>query len=188
VAPVEDDLVVTASAGGANTSSAATLVGQRLPFAPPTGSALAAWKDPAEIEKWLESIDSPEAREVQRERLEAVRGRGYSVGLLNDAQRAFALTLDRLAADPGSVDRDDLRGLIRDLAYDPVELSPEVKHDIRVITVPVFGTDGDVALALTLYGFSKPVGDGGIDVYINALLSAAAQATERLGASVSTLA
>jgi DNA-binding IclR family transcriptional regulator len=185
---VEDDLVVTASAGGANTSSAATLVGQHLPFAPPTGSALAAWKDEAEIEKWLEPIDSPEARDVQRERLAAVRGRGYSVGLLNDAQRTFALTLDRLAADPGAVDRDDLRGLIRDLAYDPVELSSEVKHDIRVITVPVFGTDGDVALALTLYGFSKPTGTGGIDVYINALLGAAAQATERLGGSVPALA
>jgi flavin reductase (DIM6/NTAB) family NADH-FMN oxidoreductase RutF/DNA-binding IclR family transcriptional regulator len=188
VAPVEDDLVVTASAGGANTSSAATLVGQRLPFAPPTGSALAAWKDEAEIEKWLAPIQSPEAREVQRERLEAVRGRGYSVGLLNDAQRAFASTLDRLAADPSSVAREDLQGLIRDLAYDPVELSPEVKHDIRVITVPVFGTDGDVALALTLYGFSKPASDGGIDVYINALLGAAAQATDRLGGSVPALA
>jgi flavin reductase (DIM6/NTAB) family NADH-FMN oxidoreductase RutF/DNA-binding IclR family transcriptional regulator len=188
VAPVEDELVVTASAGGANTSSAATLVGQHLPFAPPTGSALAAWKDEAAIEKWLEPIDSPEARDVQRERLAAVRGRGYSVGLLNDAQRAFALTLDRLAADPGAVDGEDLRGLIRDLAYDPVELSTEVKHDIRVITVPVFGTDGDVALALTLYGFSKPSGNGGIDVYINALLGAAAQATERLGGSVPALA
>ena len=65
---------------------------------------------------------------------------------------------------------------------------PEVKHDIRVITVPVFGIDGDVALALTLYGFSKPSGDGGIDVYINALLGAAAQATERLGGSVPALA
>jgi len=181
VAPVADELVVTASAGGANTSSAATLVGQHLPFAPPTGSALAAWKDDGEIEKWLEPIDSREARADQRERLRAVRGRGYSVGLLNDAQRAFASTLDRLAADPGAVDRDDLRGLIRDLAYDPVDLSSEVKHDIRVITVPVFGTDGEVALALTLYGFSKPEGNGGIDAYINRLLSASARATERLG-------
>lgn len=187
VAPVEEDLVVTASAGGANTSSAATLVGQRLPFAPPTGSALAAWKPETEIEQWLAPIESPEAREVQRERLEAVRGRGYSVGLLNDAQRAFASTLDRLAADPSSVAREDLQGLIRDLAYDPVELS-SVKHDIRVITVPVFGTDGDVALALTLYGFSKPASDGGIDIYINALLGAAAQATERLGGSVPAIA
>jgi flavin reductase (DIM6/NTAB) family NADH-FMN oxidoreductase RutF/DNA-binding IclR family transcriptional regulator len=187
VAPVEDELVVTASAGGANTSSAATLVGQHLPFAPPTGSALAAWKDDAEIEKWLATIDSPEARDGQRERLGAVRGRGYSVGLLNDAQRAFASTLDRLAAEPGVVDRDDLRGLIRDLAYDPVELSLEVKHDIRVITVPVFGADGGVALALTLYGFSKPASNGGIDTYINRARSAAAQATERLGGHVPTV-
>jgi flavin reductase (DIM6/NTAB) family NADH-FMN oxidoreductase RutF/DNA-binding IclR family transcriptional regulator len=187
-APVDGELVVTASAGGAHTSSAATLVGQRLPFTPPTGSAYAAWKDDAEIDRWLKPLESPEARAEQRQRLAAVRRRGYSVGLLNEAQRAFASTLDRLAADPESVDRDDLQGLIRDLNYDPVELSPEVKNDIRVITAPVFGRDGDVALALTLYGFPKPTPDVGIDAHIERLLGAAQRATERLAGSVPALA
>jgi flavin reductase (DIM6/NTAB) family NADH-FMN oxidoreductase RutF len=88
-ARVDGELVVTASAGSANTKSAATLVGQRLPFAPPTGSAFAAWRDPAEIEQWLAPVESDAARSEQRERLAAVRRRGYSVGLLNEAQRTF---------------------------------------------------------------------------------------------------
>jgi len=183
-APVDAELVVTASAGGAHTSSAATLVGQRLPFAPPTGSALAAWKDAAGVERYLSAIDSPEARTDQQERLAAVRSRGYSVGLLNEAQRAFASTLDRMAAEPGSVSSDDLRRLIRDLAFDPVDLSPEVKSDIRIITAPVFGPQGDVALALTIYGFRNPAASGGIDSYIDRVRLAAERATERLGGRV----
>jgi flavin reductase (DIM6/NTAB) family NADH-FMN oxidoreductase RutF/DNA-binding IclR family transcriptional regulator len=187
-ARVDGELVVTASAGGAHTNSAATLVGQRLPFAPPTGSAFAAWSDGGEIEQWLAPIDSDDARGEQRERLAAVKRRGYSVGLLNEAQRAFASTLDRLAAEPGSVSSEDLRGLIRDLAYDPVELSPEVKNDIRIVTAPVFGRDGEVALALTLYGFRKPSAEGGIDSFIDRVREAAERATERLGGKVPVVA
>jgi flavin reductase (DIM6/NTAB) family NADH-FMN oxidoreductase RutF/DNA-binding IclR family transcriptional regulator len=187
-APVGNDLVVTASAGGANTSSAATLVGQHLPFAPPTGSAYAAWREGEEVEHWLKPIESAEARAEQRERLAAVRRRGYSVGLLNEAQRAFASTLDHIAANPEAAKETDLRGLIRDLNYDPVELSPELKNDIRVITAPVFGREGQVALALTLYGFPKPAGVAGIDAYVDQLREAAERASRRLGGKVPALA
>jgi flavin reductase (DIM6/NTAB) family NADH-FMN oxidoreductase RutF/DNA-binding IclR family transcriptional regulator len=187
-APVENELVVTASAGSPDTSSAATLVGQHLPFAPPTGAAFAAWKERAEIDDWLKEIRTEDERADQRDRLEAVRRRGYSVGLLNEAQRTFASTLDRLAADPHAVDRDDLRGLISDLNYDPVELSPKVKQDIRVITVPVFGCDGDVGLALTLYGFPKPDAAGGIDAYVERALATAQRATDLLAGRVPAMA
>lgn len=183
-APLDHELVVTASAGSPDTSSTATLVGQHLPFAPPTGSAFAAWSEEAELADWLKPVEAEPARAEQRRRLEAVRDRGYSVGLLNEAQRTFASTLDRLAADPEAVPRDDLRGLIRDLNYDPVDLSPELKKDIRVITVPVFGRGGDVALALTLYGFPKPDASGGIDAYIDRIRLAGQRATELLGGRV----
>jgi flavin reductase (DIM6/NTAB) family NADH-FMN oxidoreductase RutF/DNA-binding IclR family transcriptional regulator len=183
-APVDGDLVVTASAGGSNTRSPATLVGQKLPLAPPTGSAFAAWYEQAEIDAWLKPLPSEEARSDQRERLEAVHRRGYSVGLLNEAQRTFASTLDRLAADPQSASGVDLRSLIRGLNYDPVDLSPEVKHDIRTITAPVFGRDGAVAMALTVYGFRNPASSGGIDAYINRVCDAAQRATQMLGGKV----
>jgi flavin reductase (DIM6/NTAB) family NADH-FMN oxidoreductase RutF/DNA-binding IclR family transcriptional regulator len=183
-APVDGDLVVTASAGSPGTASTATLVGQRLPFAPPTGSALVAWNDETAIEAYLTPLASEAIRADQRERLAAVRRRGYSVGLLNEAQRAFASTLDRLAEDPGAVQREDLRGLIRDLNYDPVELSTELKKDIRTITVPVFGPYGGVALALALYGFPKPQAGAGVDAYIDRIRAAGERATEMLGGRV----
>jgi flavin reductase (DIM6/NTAB) family NADH-FMN oxidoreductase RutF/DNA-binding IclR family transcriptional regulator len=185
-APVDDELVVTASAGSPGTRSTATLVGQRLPLAPPTGSALVAWRDDAGLEAYVESLASEELRADQRERLAAVRHRGYSVGLLNEAQRAFASTMDRLAEDPDAVARDDLRGLIRDLNYDPVDLSPAFKNDVRTITVPVFDPDGAVALALALYGFPKPQGSVGVDAYIDRMRVAGEHATQMLGGRVPT--
>jgi flavin reductase (DIM6/NTAB) family NADH-FMN oxidoreductase RutF/DNA-binding IclR family transcriptional regulator len=187
-APVGDELVVTASAGSPDVSAPATLVGQQLPFAPPTGAALAAWKDEPELGEWLKPLASDESRADQRDRLAAVRRRGYSVGLLNEAQRTFASTLDRLASDPAAIGRDDLRGLIADLKYDPVDLSSEAKKDIRVITAPVFDRDGDVALALTVYGFPKPEGSDGVDAYIDLVRDAAQRATDRLGGRVPAMA
>jgi len=182
-APVDDELVVTASAGSPGTRSTATLVGQRLPLAPPTGSALVAWRDDAGLEAYLEPLVA-EARADQRERLAAVRQRGYSVGLLNAAQRAFASTMDRLAEDPEAVARDDLHGLISDLNYDPVELSPALKKAVRTITVPVFDPDGEVALALALYGFPKPQGGAGVDAYVDRMRAAGEHATQMLGGRV----
>jgi flavin reductase (DIM6/NTAB) family NADH-FMN oxidoreductase RutF/DNA-binding IclR family transcriptional regulator len=183
-APVDDELVVVASAGSPGTRSTATLVGQRLPLAPPTGSALVAWRDDAGLEAYNEALASEELRADQRERLAAVRHRGYSVGLLNEAQRAFASTMDRLAEDPEAVARDDLRGLIRDLNYDPVDLSRALRNDVRTITVPVFDPDGEVALALALYGFPKPEGSVGVDAYIDRMRVAGEHATQMLGGRV----
>jgi DNA-binding IclR family transcriptional regulator len=180
-APVAGELVVTASAGSPRTPSSATLVGQRLPFAPPTGAVLVAWSDEAAIDTYLAPLPAGEARARHRESLAAVRDRGYSVGLLNDAQRRFAATLDRLAEDPAAVAHDDLRGLISDLDYDPVELPAERRKQVRTIAVPVFGRDGAVALALALYGFAKPRTSAGVDLHIHRALAAAERATKLLG-------
>ena len=180
-AEVDGEVVVVASAGSPNAGSAATLVGQHLPFAPPNASVLAAWREATEIDAWLAAADSDTKPADQRERLAAVRRRGYSVGLLHETQRTFASTMDRLAVDPGAVDRDDLRALILGLNYDPVDLSPQTKQDIRVITVPIFGPGGRVALALTLYGFPRPDLSSEIDAYIDRICLAGQRASELLG-------
>jgi flavin reductase (DIM6/NTAB) family NADH-FMN oxidoreductase RutF/DNA-binding IclR family transcriptional regulator len=179
-APSEGMLAVIASAGAGNTASAATLVGQRLPFTPPTGSVFAAWREDAGRAEYLAGLDDA-GRADQEARLAAVRARGYSVGLINDAQRRFAGVIDRLASDPGAHSHDEVRELIDDLAYDPVEISPEERKRIRSITVPVFGPDGEVALAFTLYGFPKPTSDAGVDAYVERALAASRSAGELLG-------
>ncbi len=179
-ARVDDELVIAASAGSLTHNAVSTLVGQRLPFMPPTGSVFAAWNGEAEIDDWLHTTSWPAAKASFRASLEIVRRRGYSVGLLNEAQRLFASTLVRLADQPSTVPGVDLRELVHNLSYDPQELSPEVLNHVRLISVPVFGADGKVALALTLYEFPKPSG-GGVLAYAERLLEAATRVMQRLG-------
>jgi flavin reductase (DIM6/NTAB) family NADH-FMN oxidoreductase RutF/DNA-binding IclR family transcriptional regulator len=180
-AVVDDDLVVLASAGSAEAGARATLVGLHLPFAPPNGGAFAAWLPDDEVDRWLKLLPEETEREIQRQKLERVRQRGYSLGLLNDAQREFASALRRLAAQPGSVETDDLRALMAQLNYDPDECAtPDAKRAIRVIAVPVFGGAGEVRLAFTLYGFSRPDEHGGIDAYVDRALEAGRRASESL--------
>jgi flavin reductase (DIM6/NTAB) family NADH-FMN oxidoreductase RutF/DNA-binding IclR family transcriptional regulator len=178
-ARVDDEIVVAASAGSSNRNSVATLVGQRLPYIPPTGSVFAAWCSTAEVEEWLAETAEP-ARSRFRAALDIVRARGFQLGLLSEAQRAFASTLDRLAQAP--VARRDvvLREMVQKLSYDPAELSAEVLHDVRLISVPVFGAKGEVALALTLYEFPKPPGGSGVRPYIDRALEGAQRVTERI--------
>jgi flavin reductase (DIM6/NTAB) family NADH-FMN oxidoreductase RutF len=181
-ARVDDDLVVLASAGSpTRSSSTTTLVGQRLPFVPPTGSVFAAWLSAPEVEAWIAKSPAPHARDVYHASLEAVRSRGFSVGLTGDAQRQFASALDRLAASPADAPGIDLRTLVPDVQFDPPELTEDVLRSIRLISVPVFGPSGDVEFGLTVYEFPRP--DDGIRGYIDRVLDAAKNASEILQSS-----
>ncbi|UUW91444.1 flavin reductase [Pimelobacter simplex] len=181
-AVVGDEIVVLGSAGSAHAGSRATLVGLRLPFTPPNGGALAAWLDADEIERWLKVLPVAE-RDAQRRKLDRIRERGYSLGLMNDAQREFATALSRLAVDPAAVESGDLRTLMTRLNYDPEDdASAEARRSVRVIAAPVFGAGGEVRLAFTLYGFSRPHERGGIEAYVDRVCAAARRASAALGA------
>lgn len=176
---VGDELAVAASAGQARRGGAATLVGQRLPFSPPTGAVFGAWLDGAEQARWLSRGRAAASEKSEDQGLVEVRRRGYSVGLRNDAQRALSERLSAAAA--GRQHRADVEDLLAALAYDPPELTPALCSDIRLISAPAFGADGKVALALTLYDFPKPDADGGVHHYIGEVMAAADAVTAALG-------
>lgn len=176
----DDGLVVLASAGSPASTGLPTLVGVDLPFVPPNGNVLAAWQDPAAIDAWLEVLPEQQ-REEQLRALAAVRLRGYSLGLINDAQREFASALDLLARNPLAQGSHDLRDLATRLSYDPVELTDRTREDVRVIAVPVFDAAGRTPLAFTVYGFSRPDERGGIDAYVERALEASRRATALIG-------
>jgi len=75
-ARVDKELVVAASAGNSRRDSVMTLVGQRLPLMPPTGSVFLAWKAEAEIDAWLAKSPS-DYRGRFKASLNLVRERGY---------------------------------------------------------------------------------------------------------------
>lgn len=180
-ATVDNELVITAGAGSSRRNSVSTLVGQRLPFIPPTCSVFAAWRPETEVDAWLRKTAPAPAHDAIRAAMRRIRSRGYSVGLVNEKQREFVSTLTNLANERRSASEADLRDLIQGLSYDPEDLDSGTQNDIRLVTAPVFGPKGEVLLALTVYDFPKPPRDVGVHLYIDNLLTAAKRATGKLG-------
>lgn len=176
---VNDEVILVASAGHSRDSvDTTTLVGQRLPHLPPSGSIFAAWASFEKQEQWLRLADQP-TWDTHRAALRLVRERGYSLGLLSPAQRDFASALEAMAASGPDAQWPSLFGLIPQLSYDPPSLENGTLDLVRQITAPVFDADGNVTLALTIFGFGTP--DGGSARLIELLLDAAAAATRRIG-------
>lgn len=173
---VGNELVIAASAGQARDGGAASLVGQRLPFAPPAGAVFGAWLPEPARSRWVASQSATAANAPS---LEAVRARGYSVGLRNDAQRTLSERL--LASAENRQHHADVEDLLGALAYDPEQLTTDLKRDIRLISVPVFDARGQVELALTLYAFPKPDVSTGVDRYIDEVVATAGAVTVKIG-------
>lgn len=171
---VNDQLAIAASAGQGRQGNTNTLVGQRLPFWPPTGNVFGAWLPTAEQARWSAGNEATRGRAP----FDIIRERGFSIGLRNNAQRLLSERLS--AAAEGAQHHADIEDLLDTLAYDPAELTPELLREIRLISVPVFGADGSVDLALTLYDFPKPEADGGIEGYIDEVRFTASAVTTRL--------
>lgn len=170
---LEDELVIAASSGKPRQGGAVTLVGQRLPFAAPTGAVFAAWLPERDRPVWP-AVDGRDSNQLQ-----TVRQRGYSVGLRNEAQSALSKRLHSAAENEGH--HADIGDLLSQLRYDPAELTVELSQDVRLISAPVFDRVGEVEVALTLYDFPKPDSNGGIQRYIEEVVSTAAIATHKLG-------
>jgi DNA-binding IclR family transcriptional regulator len=110
-------------------------------------------------------LRSPEGGTAANERLrailEAVRTRGFSVGLETGDRRRMRRALRDLQEEPGSERarselEDTVTGLTR---LDTVLASIEPRRSYRVahLAAPVFDQHGSVAAALYLLGFSAPV-------------------------------
>jgi flavin reductase (DIM6/NTAB) family NADH-FMN oxidoreductase RutF/DNA-binding IclR family transcriptional regulator len=166
-----DELVIGASAGSAHRHSVAALVGQRLPYAPPASSVFAAWATERESSEWLLRAPSPADAQAA---LATVHERGFSVGTMGVQDRRAELQ------------EMDLRDLIQQLDYDPAVLGSD-GQDIRLISAPVFAPNGEVVLAITLFEYPEPDSPAAIRRYIDALLNAAASATESIAAMLRAL-
>jgi flavin reductase (DIM6/NTAB) family NADH-FMN oxidoreductase RutF/DNA-binding IclR family transcriptional regulator len=184
-AQLGDEVAIVAVAGGSGGEDG-TLVGQRLPFVPPSGSVFAAWSGAAEIDGWLALGQRMRGADGNgdvvarwRRGLQNVRERGYSVGLLSPGHRALAAFLQTAAHDPSAAPTDDLLDVLQNLVFDPDELTEERMHEVRQISAPVFDEHGRVALALTAYSFRGPVGS--VASYIEHVCAAAARATRAIG-------
>jgi DNA-binding IclR family transcriptional regulator len=161
-------------------------VGESVPLAPPFGAVFVAWNDET-IEEWLNRAGGamPEDERVHaRAALAAVRRRGYV--LSTDIVRPELVNLLVELAD-GSPDPSQLEirdALIRSLApsrYLPIDLPSDRPQRVAQITAPVFDAANVVTFSLMVLGPGYDLQPEEIAAYGSQLLTAATEATRRLG-------
>jgi flavin reductase (DIM6/NTAB) family NADH-FMN oxidoreductase RutF/DNA-binding IclR family transcriptional regulator len=176
-AKVGDEIVIIANAGQPRSHSSTTLVGQHLPFIPPTGSVFAAWMNDSEIERWIGQKASADRATAIRGALQSVRERGFSVGLASEAQRAFAARLHEMAQSGAPGGSPDLGELINELRFDPPAIDEATAVGVRLISAPVRDSDGQVAFALTIHDFDRPTSVADVQILAARLVETTTAAT-----------
>jgi DNA-binding IclR family transcriptional regulator len=156
-----DDVLIVALAGRPAVDVADVRVGERVPFRPPWGAALVAWRDEADVERWIRRAQpTVELERHLRDALAAVRSRGYSIARESDVRMRFGTAMRRLVDHPDErLDDDATEQLFTELARGQiVELRDG--EPVNVISAPVFDSHGDVVMQLSLQGFPMDLSAG----------------------------
>jgi DNA-binding IclR family transcriptional regulator len=156
--------------------------GQRLPLVPPLGTVFVAWSDADEIDQWVAKLGpriAKEHRERYRRAVDAVRERGYSIGLEGEAQQRLVQALTYSGHAPSGSVRNSVRRLRTD-EYALIELERARTYRLNHIGAPVFGPDGDVALGIFLIGFQGDIPAEDVPRFAERLVSAAHRVTKAI--------
>lgn len=184
---VGSDMVYVGSAGRPQVSAPQFRVGQRIPCVPPYGTVHLAWAPPDEVEDWLAKAPTPltpEQRTKQLRVLDAVRARGYAVGLdLGTAHLDVNRMAENLADAPGREDiKQGIAALFERLSgteYQLEALGADEVYDIAMISAPVFDAQGRVAVAITLAGLPRGLAAPAVLEFADAVSRTARAVTKR---------
>ncbi|MCB9374091.1 MAG: hypothetical protein H6518_15190, partial [Microthrixaceae bacterium] len=178
----DGDMVILERVGTARPLTVSVAVGQRVPIAPPFGTAFVAWETADAIERWLARSGSP-VTDDERARydaaLAAVRDRGYSVTLDADAHARF--TRATSGGDARVASRDDVGALVDELGHQDylvIDLDPERSYRVNHVAAPVFDPDGRVSVLLALIGFRGPVTGAEVASFAERLVEGATAVTQ----------
>lgn len=176
---VGDEMLIVSRAGPPRSLNSVQ-PGQRLPLTPPLGSVFMAWASDEEVERWLTRAPA-EDTDHYRAGLEAVRRRGYAVGLEADPRAALGQALRGLADDDRA--RLLVDQLIDELGHQEYILTAidrQGRYLVNHLVAPVFGPDGDVVLALSLFGFTGAITGKQVERYGDRLLEATRNVTKSI--------
>jgi DNA-binding IclR family transcriptional regulator len=163
-------------------------VGQKVPFVAPVGAVYIAWSSDEEIDQWIQRADNGPPDDARRERhrqsAQAIRIRGYSVGIQSDV---YAKILDAVSSTTRDAEGDDgseeVLGILRATSsddYSLIELRARAQHHVVFIAAPVFDAARRVIGALTLLGFATPLSGDDIDAIGQRLLQSAGGVSDAL--------
>lgn len=182
-AAIHDEIVILARAGTPRPFGIFVQPGQRLPLAPPLGTVFVAWSGPERIDRWLGRVGpniTDENVDRYRRAVETVRARGYSLGLEADAEGRLVRALRSRGGRGRASLAEGVEGL-RNQEYALNELDNSASYRLNHIGAPVFGPDGDVAIALFLIGFHDQLPAEDVPLYADKLRGAASRVTHAIG-------
>ncbi|NKX55882.1 helix-turn-helix domain-containing protein [Arthrobacter sp. E918] len=160
-AAVAEEILILAIEGRPSSQSREAWIGQRVPLIPPFGQVFLAWAPEADVQHWLGRLGPDGAARHGRELVEdllQVRGRGVAIGLRNE-QVDTVIGLINESAHRLDKDAEIHRALQRAIPdqtdnYSLRAVDPGARYDVANLAAPVFGPDGTVAFAMTLYGIN----------------------------------
>lgn len=173
---IADEIVILATSGEPRPLGINIQPGLRLPLVPPLGTVFVAWSGSEVIDRWLGTlgpdVDPPRLARY-RQALEAVRARGYSVGLGGDEQQQLVASLQGEESHPTATAPGE--------EYALVELAESTPYRLNHVGAPVFDAAGRVAIALFLIGFRGQIPASDVPAYAERLVAAAEEVTVALG-------
>jgi flavin reductase (DIM6/NTAB) family NADH-FMN oxidoreductase RutF/DNA-binding IclR family transcriptional regulator len=183
--PVGRDLVLVAKANH-SIHSDGTLLGTRVPLIAPMGEAFVAFDGDEIVTEWLEraGVSDEDAVERYRERLRAIRSRGWSMSLSGPPEdRNLYADFRRWAnGELTPVQERSLSEKVSRLApfYPPVEVDAADTFEVHSMVAPVIGKDGRPSLVLRLSQLPTAVNGQSAERIGQRLLESAAVMEDRL--------
>jgi DNA-binding IclR family transcriptional regulator len=183
-----EDIVVLERTGPAGELDRMVQVGQRYPYAPPSGCVLAAWLSDDEIERWLAAYPAvPMGPSIGtlRALVDSCRDVGYFVEQMSDISLGALTVLAGFDGQnlPDPVARA-LRNMVSDLAdrhHLARDVRPGGRYAVTFVASPSFDADGRPDLLLGLLVFREDVTHDELVDYGTAVRAAAARVTAQAG-------
>lgn len=184
---MDDELVIIASAGKPGRRLVGS-VGQRVPFLPPVGMAIAAWASDFETAQWIRRVTATTDRVdelILEKKLNIVKRRGWALALASPAQMMLEAAVAQLdPRSPTSHQQAEVAAAVTQMVtadgYEPAEISPSEVYHVRHISAPVLAPDGSVAFALNIYGLRKDLTGAELIRNANHLVRRAEAISEKL--------
>jgi DNA-binding IclR family transcriptional regulator len=155
-AVVGSEILILAKSGAPVPLTVSAVVGQRVPLVPPLATVFFAWAPDLAI---AQAFGEVTLTDKYRLALRAARDRGYAVGLENPARERLGRTLVAQLAR-GQLTGPQVGQLVNALAdedYQLIHATPGSEYWLSYLAAPIFDAAGQVSLALTLVGFSRPL-------------------------------
>ncbi|WP_427004870.1 flavin reductase [Pseudarthrobacter sp. H2] len=177
---VIDDQMAVLVAGSGSPWDTEDRLGERIPLMPPMGELCMAWEDDASIDRWLaRALPSDECTPQEyRERLQAVRNRGWSMTMRGDYrdEEIFAALREYSSGCYTPAQERGIREIISrtSSSYAPVCLEDGQKYEVDSLLAPVWDAAGKVRLVLRIAQLPSAVSAQQITKWAEQLMNAAA--------------